>query len=293
MPITLAYLGPAGTYTEMAALAFGNTLHLEYPQALALHPYPSIAQSLQALSRGEVNYAIVPVENSLEGSVNMTLDTLWQLSQIQITQALVLPISHAFVTQATDLTKVQTVYSHPQALGQCQPWLEEFLPQASQIPTHSTSAALAYPAADPTAAAITSIRAAHLHNLPIFARDIQAFPLDADTPLNCTRFWAMEPRQNNGWPQAGDTHTSLAFSLPKNAPGALGQALQIFASRNINLSRIESRPSKRSLGDYLFFLDLEVADQVEVVHTALQELQAHTEVLHVWGSYRIFVVEDS
>ncbi|MDS3859902.1 prephenate dehydratase [Thermosynechococcaceae cyanobacterium BACA0444] len=290
MPITLAHLGPAGTYAEMAALAFGNTLSLKHPETFDLHPYPSIAQSLQALDRGEVNYAIVPVENSLEGSVNMTLDTLWQLKHIQITQALVLPISHAFVTQASDLTKVQKVYSHPQALGQCQPWLQEFLPQASQIPTNSTSAALAYPATDPTTAAITSMRAAQLHNLPILAHDIQAYPHTGDAPINCTRFWVMKPRESDGWPQAGDSHTSLAFSLPKNRPGALVQALLIFAERNINLSRIESRPSKRSLGDYLFFLDLEVGENVEIIHTALEELQTRTEVLHVWGSYSLAMV---
>lgn len=290
MSITLAHLGPAGTYTEMAALAFGNRLKQKQPQALVLQPYPSIAQSLQALDRGEVNYAIVPVENSLEGSVNMTLDSLWQLAEIEITQALVLPISHAFVTQASDLTKVQKVYSHPQALGQCQPWLQEFLPQASQIPTNSTSAALAYLATDPTTAAITSMRAAQLHNLPILAQDIQAYPQTADAPINCTRFWVMKPRQSQGWPQAGDSHTSLAFSLPKNRPGALVQALLIFAERNINLSRIESRPSKRSLGDYLFFLDLEVGESLEIIHTALEELQTRTEVLHVWGSYSLAMV---
>ncbi len=290
MAVTLAYLGPAGTYTETAALAFGASLEQSQPQAWQLKPYPSIAQSLQALNQQQVNYAVVPMENSLEGSVNMTLDTLWQLDNIQITQALVLPISHAFVTQATDLTKVQKIYSHPQALGQCQPWLQAFLPHAAQIPTNSTSAAITYPQADATAAAITSARAAQLHGLPIFAQDIQTYPTNADMPLNCTKFWVMQPRLNSGWPGPGDSHTSLAFSLPKNRPGALVNALQIFAQRQINLSRIESRPSKRSLGDYLFFLDLEVGHDLNTVFAALAELQAHTEVLHVWGSYSILAV---
>ncbi len=288
MTVTLAHLGPTGTYTETAALAFGAWFERAHHQPFQLCPYPSIAQSLQALAENRVNYAIVPIENSLEGSVAMTLDTLWQLETIQITQALVLPISHAFVTQATDLTKVQKIYSHPQALGQCQPWLQRFLPQATQIPTSSTSAALAYPQADPTAAAITSVRAAQLHNLPILAEDIQNYPNDADLPQNCTKFWVMQPRCASGWPEPGDTHTSLAFSLPKNRPGALVNALQIFAQRQINLSRIESRPSKRSLGDYLFFLDLEVGPEPRTIHGALQELKDHTEVLHVWGSYPIF-----
>ncbi len=281
MPLSIAHLGPAGTYAEEAALTYAGWLTGETGQPAQLYPCPSIAQSLYATAGGKTEIAVVPVENSIEGGVTFTLDTLWQLADLQIQQALVLPISHRLLSFAPDLGQIKTVYSHPQALSQCQNWLDLNLSQAQLIASPSTTDVLVRLEADVSLGAIASHRAAQLYNLPILASAIQ------DYPDNCTRFWVLGQGQADLTPQAEDTHTSLAFSLPANAPGALMQVLGIFSDRQINLSRIESRPSKRALGDYVFFVDLEVGDRPDAVESALVELAAHTDVLKILGHYRL------
>lgn len=279
MSISIAHLGPLGTYTESAAIHYVETLsHSD----VTLHPYLSIAQTLQAVVDRQVSVAVVPVENSIEGGVTFTLDTLWQLDNLQIQQALVLPISHALLSVASSLNQIQTVYSHPQALSQCQEWLGKFLPNAQQVPVNSTTEALRDLAEDSTVAAISSQRAAQIYNLPMLAQGIN------DRPDNCTRFWVLSLE-----PSLKGSHSSLAFSLLANQPGALVKALQIFATRGINLSRIESRPTKRSLGDYLFFIDLEASFQDTSVQSALIELQSYTETIKTFGSYDIAPIRSS
>lgn len=281
MTLSIAHLGPAGTYAESAALAYAERVYRLTGKATALHPYPSIVQTLRALADQQANYAVVPVENSIEGSVTITLDTLWQLDSLRVQLALVLPISHALLSRTQDLEQIQTVYSHPQALAQCQGWLEKFLPFAQLIPANSTTESLQQlDDSNRTVAAISSERAAHLYNVPILAHPIN------DHPDNCTRFWVLSLE-----PLAAGSHTSLAFSLPSNVPGALLKPLQIFAKRGINLSRIESRPTKRSLGEYLFFVDLESSVQSKSVQPALEELRSCTEELKIFGSYDIAEVK--
>ncbi|NEO83169.1 MAG: prephenate dehydratase [Spirulina sp. SIO3F2] len=283
---SIAYLGPPGTYTESAALAYAQTVQGGSEAVACLCPYPTIAQTLQAVAAEQVNVGVVPVENSIQGSVTMTLDTLWGLEHLRIQQALVLPIHHVLISQATELVAVETVYSHPQALAQCQRWLAQHLPQVQQVASNSTTEALEHLPQDPTAAAIASERAAGLHQLPILARGIN------DYPGNCTRFWVM------GWatPQPElkpSSHVSLAFSAPANVPGALVKPLQVFAQRGINLSRIESRPTKRSLGEYLFFIDLEANLAEAQVQEAIAELRPYTEVLKIFGGYEVIAVARS
>jgi prephenate dehydratase len=280
MSISIAYLGPPGTYAEAAGLTYVRTLAGETGRNSVLCPYPSIAQTLQSVAQGQTHLAVVPVENSIEGSVVSTLDMLWQLDTLQVQQALVLPIRHALLSRASTIEAIQTVYSHPQALAQCQGWLEKFLPSAQLVPTNSTTEALQYLDKDYTAGVITSQRAAQLYNLPILASAIN------DYPDNYTRFWVMGKQ-----PSAGGSHTSLAFSTPANVPGALAKPLQVFASRGINLSRIESRPTKRSLGEYLFFIDLEADASQAPVQDALSELASHTEILKIFGSYSVLPIE--
>lgn len=279
MSISIAYLGPPGTYTEAATLAYVRELEQETGTQALLCSYPSIAQTLHSVAQGEANLAVVPVENSIEGSVTTTLDMLWQLDTLQIQQALVLPIIHTLLSRASSLESIQTVYSHPQALAQCQGWLEKFLPTAQLIPTNSTTEALQYLEKDNTLAIITSQRAAQLYNLPILASAIN------DYPDNYTRFWVLGKSSSTG-----GSHTSLAFSTLANVPGALVKPLQVFASRGINLSRIESRPTKRSLGEYLFFIDFEADSSQEFVQSAIQELAAHTEILKIFGSYKVLAI---
>ena len=274
MKVPIAYLGPAGTYSERAAQIWSQHLSDRFDQSYELYPYTTIAKALYAVAEGKTKYAVVPVENSIEGGVTFTLDTLWQLEQLHIQEALVLPILHALISYSPDLESLTTIYSHPQALSQCQFWVEQHLPQCHCIATNSTVAALEHLSQEPQSAVIASQHAAQLYHCPVLR-----YPI-GDHPDNCTRFWLISAE-----PSAGGTHTSLGFSLPANVPGALLKPLQIFADRHINLSRIESRPTKRSLGDYLFFLDLEANTQDDRVLTALVEIDRHTELIRIFGSY--------
>lgn len=279
MPDSIAYLGPPGTYTEVAALAWADLLHQTKGETPLLVPYPSVAQALKATQAGDTSFSVVPVENSIEGSVSTTLDTLWQLDQLQIQQALLLPISHALLSYAKAVEDVQTVYSHPQALAQCHKWLERSLPTVELVPVGSTTEVLRRLQENTTLAAIASLRAAQIYSVPILAHPVQ------DNPDNCTRFWVLSLS-----PSPGGEHTSLAFSVPSNTPGALVKPLQVFAERNINLSRIESRPTKRSLGDYLFFVDIEADIRQSEVEIAMKQLQSYTETLKTFGSYSLLPI---
>jgi prephenate dehydratase len=279
MNLKIAHLGPKGTYAEAAAQAYGDT-ELNGTQ-FELEPYANIASTLEAVANRLVALAIVPVENSIEGVVTMTADTIWHLTAtLQIQQAIVLPIHHALISMATDLSEITTVYSHPQALSQCQEWLQQHLAHAERIADNSTTAALATLAANPQFAAISSVRAAKMYDLPILAQPIN------DYPDNQTKFWAIGLQ-----PTIAGNCTSVAFSLRSNTPGGLMTALGYFANRNLNLSRIESRPSKRSLGDYLFFIDIETnIDNCPQLKSALADLDAYAETVKNFGSYYTKVI---
>ncbi len=284
MTLSIAHLGPPGTYAEQAAILYVNWLSQNQGLQATLCPYPSIAQTLRAVAQSQVNLAIVPVENSIEGSVTMTMDTLWQLDNLQIQMALVMPIVNTLISCADSIESIKTVYSHPQALAQCQKWLEQFLPNVQLIPANSTTEALQTLKQDLTVATISSERAAQLYNLPILVNGIN------DHPENCTRFWVVSQGDvPNNYQKSSlkISHTSLAFSVGANLPGALVKPLQVFAQLNINLSRIESRPTKRSLGEYLFFIDAEADTSQIQMQSALQELTAYTEILKIFGSYGV------
>jgi prephenate dehydratase len=268
--VAIAHLGPPGTYSEAAAVAFADGLG-----GGILCPYPSIPQTLEAVASGAAQWAVVPVENALQGSVASTLDTLWRLEGVFVNQAIVLPIAHVLLSYGTDLAAVRAVYSHPQALAQCQRWLNAHLPQVQLVPTNSTTEALDRLKDDRAIAAIASQRAAALYDVPVRATHI------GDRPDNATRFWCLSRTPNSG----EGTHTSLAFLLPQNAPGALLEPLAILAEQRINLCRIESRPTQRSFGDYLFFIDCEGGQGDDRVAQALERLATKVETLRVFGSY--------
>ena len=270
--VIIAHLGPTGTYAETAALAYGKLIDTDFE----LTPYNTIAQAIEAVSHQTADLAVVPVENSIEGSVTMTLDALWRIDGLQIQQAVVLPIEHQLITVAPSLDQIQAVYSHPQALSQCQEWLGKHLPQAQLIPANSTTEILAQLAGLYTTAGISSPSAAALYNLPILAADI------GDRLENRTRFWVLGQQ-----PAITGSHTSLAMTLSANAPGALLAVLAKFAAAQINLSRIESRPTKRSLGEYLFFMDLEADGYDPQVVKILAEVAAIVEQVKLFGSYQI------
>jgi prephenate dehydratase len=271
-PAIIAHLGPTGTHAETAALAYAKSVD----SATKLVPYNTIAQAIEAVANRKADLAVVPVENSIEGSVTMTLDALWRLDNLQIQQALVLPIEHQLITVAQSLDQIQTVYSHPQALSQCQEWLGKHLPQAQRIPSNSTTEILSQLPDLGTAAGISSPSAAKLYNLPILVADI------GDRLENRTRFWVLGHQ-----PAITGSHTSLAMTLSANAPGALLAVLAKFAAAQINLSRIESRPTKRSLGEYLFFMDLEADGSNPKVAKILTEITGIVEQIKLFGSYHV------
>ena len=276
MTQTIAHLGPHGTYAESAALTYLTWLTQIRQDTGLLCPYPSITQTLEAVANRQAQFAVVPVENSIEGSVTMTLDALWRLDTLRIQHTIILPIHHALLSIAQNLDEIQTVYSHPQALAQCQNWLDQHLPTVQLIAANSTTEALQHLGEDQTIAAISSQRAAQIYSLPILASRIN------DHPENCTRFLVLSLDDSSG-----GGRTSLAFSVSANQPGVLVKPLQIFAERGINLSRIESRPTKRSLGDYVFFMDLEANIQQDAMQSALVELKSCTETLKIFGSYDV------
>jgi prephenate dehydratase len=270
----VAFLGPVGTYGEQATL---QLVELEGIPDAELVPQPGIRAVIQALAAGDCEAAVVPVENSVEGGVTACMDALWEHPELCIARALVVPIRHALVGSGT-IEGVSEVLSHPQALAQCSQWLSDHVPGALQLPTSSTAEAARMVAGSRFRAAVASRQAAAEHGL-----DVLAFPIN-DVVGNCTRFLLLRrgPRSEEG------PLVSLAFSLHSNQPGALLEALACFAHRRLNMSRIESRPSKREMGEYIFFVDLEVdpsSTDGSDLAGALEELTPLCEHLTLFGAY--------
>ncbi|MBI4200592.1 MAG: prephenate dehydratase [Chloroflexi bacterium] len=266
----VAYLGPAGSFAEAAALRYA-------PQAQLL-PCTTISAVAQGVATGTADEGVVPIENSLEGSVTDTLDLLIHDSSLFIRQELVLPVEHCLLVRpGTRAQEVRVIYSHPQALGQCRQFLERHLPGASLVAALSTSAAAqqVHETREP-AAAIGTARAAELYHLEVLARGIQ------DNPSNATRFVVLGHADH---PPTGDDKTSLCFSFAEDSPGLLYRTLGEFARRNINLAKVESRPTKQSLGQYIFLVDLAGHKEDPVVKRALRGLQRRVSFFKVFGSY--------
>jgi prephenate dehydratase len=268
-----AFLGPAGTYGEQATRQLAKLEGVANPE---LVPQLGIRAVVQALAQGNCDAAVVPVENSVEGGVTACLDALWEHPDLSVARALVLPIRHALLGSGP-IAGVSEVLSHPQALAQCSQWLSEHLPQALQLPTSSTAEAARMVAGSRFRAAIASQQAGTEHGLLELA-----YPIN-DVAGNCTRFLLLRrgPCSSQG-PMA-----SLAFSLHSNQPGALLEALGCFAQRGLNMGRIESRPSKREMGEYIFFVDLELPDGSTPLEAALAELEPLCEHLALFGAYPI------
>ncbi len=270
MPKSLAYFGPAGTYTEEAALLYD-------PDA-DFHPYPTIAAVGQAVSSRATDEGVVPIENSLEGSVTFTLDLLIRESGLSIYQEVVLPINHYLMAKSgTQESEIQVVYSHPQSLAQCREFLEQRFPDAQKMASLSNSAAVSDMKESPVpAAAIAPRRAAELYDVEIIGAEVQ------DVANNVTRF-AVLARQDH--PPTGDDKTSVCFSFEKDEPGILYRSMGEFAERNINLVKIESRPTRHSLGEYIFLIDCTGHREEPAVKAALESLGRMATMMKVLGSY--------
>ena len=266
----LSYLGPAGTYSEEAAILYDSQAELV--------PFPTIPAVCRAVSEGLTDEGIVPIENSIEGSVVYTLDYLISETDLSIFHEVVLPIQHCLMIKpGARIEDVRIIYSHPQSLAQCRHFLEDNFPGAEPIASLSNSAAVNHMMESETiAAAIAPQRAADLYGAEIIGRGIQ------DVTNNVTRFVLL------GWKDhepTGADKTSLCFTFAQDAPGSLFNALGVFASRNINLVKIESSPTKESLGQYNFLVDCEGHRENDLVREALGALETQVSILKVFGSY--------
>ncbi|NQV11335.1 MAG: prephenate dehydratase [Cyanobacteria bacterium] len=279
----LAFLGPAGTYGEQAARTLAD---LEGLGDAELIPQSGHRAVIRALADGHCDAAVVPVENSVEGGVTASLDALWEHEELRIRRALVLPVRHALLGSGP-IGGISEVLSHPQALAQCSQWLAEHLPDALQLPTSSTAEASRLVGGSHFRAAVASLQAASQHGL-----EVLAYPIN-DVAGNCTRFLLLQRAPAIPADRTKATHCSLAFSLRANNPGALLEALRCFAHRQLNMSRIESRPSKREMGEYLFFVDLELPADSDLLEQAVAELADHCEHLVLFGTYPISIVEEN
>ena len=271
-PMLIAYLGPEATYTHAAAIKkFGASV--DYT-AIA-----TIADIFTAVEKGEADYGLIPIENSTEGSVREALDSFVE-SDLKVVAQVVLEINHALIS-ATPLAKIEKVYSKDQALAQCRHWLQRHLPHAQLIDTSSTARAVQIAKDTPGAAAIASELAAQHQDVAVLARGIQ------DQSDNTPRFFVIG-KKASGPVGGGRDLTSLVISLGDEAAahsGSLLKMLKPFGERGINLSKVESRPSKRRPWDYLFFIDVKGHYDDPAMKEAIAELKQFCPLVKWLGSY--------
>lgn len=272
-PARLGYLGPAGTFAEAALRTLPDARRAD------LRPYPSVAAALDAVRGAEVDAAVVPLENSVEGSVPTTLDELAGGEPLQVVREVLLPVRFALLVRAgTGLSEVRTVATHPHAEAQCRRWLREALPQASVVPTPSTADAARETAAGRFDAALAAPLAAGHYGLAALVDDVH----DRDDAV--TRF-VLVSRPGPPPPPTGADRTSLFAYIADDHPGALLELLTEFAVRGVNLTRIESRPTGDRLGRYFFSVDCEGHLAEARVGEALSALRRVCADVRVLGSY--------
>ncbi|MEO8037915.1 MAG: prephenate dehydratase [Betaproteobacteria bacterium] len=267
--LTIAYLGPRGTYSEEAVnKQFGAAAQ---PRACA-----SIAEVFRSVEAGQTGYGVVPVEKSTEGSIGSTLDLLLG-SPLRICGEVLLPIHHCLLSNASDFAGVTVVFAHAQSLGQCNGWLARQLPAAERVPVASNAEAARRSAAEPGSAAIASRAAGGLYSLGLLAENIE------DEPNNTTRFLVIA--EQDAAPSGRDK-TSIAMST-QNRPGAMHELLEPLADLGVSMTKLESRPSRTGLWEYTFFMDLEGHQEDPVVREALAAVRERAAFLKVLGSYPV------
>ncbi|MGC2458522.1 MAG: prephenate dehydratase [Gallionellaceae bacterium] len=267
-PISVAYLGPAGTFSQAAAIKRFGTASRTVPCA-------SIDEVFREVESGDSNYGVVPVENSTEGTIGRTLDLLLQ-SPLKVCGEVMLPIHQCLLSQHADLFGIKRVYSHPQSLGQCQNWLNANLPHAERLAVASNAEAAALAAAERQhSAAIAGRQAAERFGVPVLAENIE------DDPRNTTRFLVIG---NQEVAPSADDKTSLVMSAA-NRPGAVHDLLVPLAKYGVSMTKLESRPARSGLWEYVFFVDIEGHQQDEKVAAALAELKRVAAFVKVLGSY--------
>lgn len=264
----ISFLGPKGTFTHEAASILGQDLI----------PYCTIPAVMESVSNGECSLGIVPIENSIEGPVGITLDSLAHKFDLKIYKEIIIPINQNLVVNpGTKMEDIKDVYSHAQAIAQCQEYITEH-----KIQPHyaiSTANAAKNIVGDKSKAAIGNSKVVELYDLEILESNIQ------DTGNNETRFVVLSKESHE---KTGKDKTSIIFSIYEDRPGGLYRILGIFEKNNINLTKIESRPSKKGLGKYLFFVDFNGHKDDEVIQNILREIKDNTYFLKILGSYPEF-----
>lgn len=266
-PLNIAFLGPEGTYSQAAVLKhFGRTV-----ETISLQ---TIDEVFREVETGGAQYGVVPVENSTEGGVNQTLDC-FATTPLKICGEIELPIHHYLLATTPDLSQIKRVYSHQQSLAQCRLWLDMHLATTERVAVNSNAEAARIACTTPNTAAVAGTIAAEVYQLTCVASRIE------DMVNNTTRFAVLGQQLV---PATGHDKTSLLLSSP-NQPGALYQLLAPFAQHKVNMTRIESRPSRQENWEYVYFIDVEGHIEDEAIKQSLEALQDHVHFMKHLGSY--------
>lgn len=266
-PLSVAYLGPQGTFSEMA-------LGKQFGGSVEAIPCASIDEVFRAAETGSAGYAVVPVENSTDGAIGRTLDLLLA-TPLKICAEVVLRVQQNLMAKKATLKTIKKVYSHPQSLAQCQGWLGQHLPRASRVPAASNAEGARIAAKEQGAAAIGPEIAAERYGLRILARSIE------DDAKNRTRFLVLGAQEPG---PSGKDRTSLVMTT-HNKPGSLHELIAAFSASGVNMSRLESRPARTGQWEYYFYVDIEGHQQDAKVAKALAELRGKAPFVKIFGSY--------
>lgn len=276
--LKIGYLGPEGTFSEEAGTEYKKKVG-----AADFIPFSTFHDILFAVHRGRIDEGIVPIENSVEGTINIVPDMLMNEVKLQIRQEIVIPVTHYLLAKKNiPLSKITEVLSHPQIIDQCKGFLRKKMPKAKIRFTYSSGEACRQVSssmdigAKGNLAAISTWAAARLYKLKVLKKQVN------DYPGNSTRFVVLSKKDH---PRTGNDKTSLAFSILKDRPGGLHDILGEFATRGINLTKIESRPTKKTLGDYYFFIDMQGHRTDKKITDAIAWVKRKASQVKVLGSY--------
>lgn len=272
-PLTVAYLGPEGTFSEAA-------MRNRFGHATDGVPCDTFDEIFRAVESGSANYGVVPVENSNEGMIGHNLDLLLQTEKAKVCGEVMLPVHQCLISQCSEMNAIRTVFSHPQSFGQCQNWLNANLPKAMRNPVSSNAEAVRLAAEHPhDSAAIAGKNAAELYGVPVLAENIE------DDPRNTTRFLVIG---NQDVAPSGRDKTSLVMSTA-NRPGAVHDLLVPLAKHGVSMTKFESRPARSGLWEYVFYMDIEGHQADVKVAAALAELKQVAAFVKVLGSYPVAI----
>jgi chorismate mutase/prephenate dehydratase len=266
-PQEIVYLGPEGTFSYFAGIEYLG-------HSADFRPCNDFNEVFRAVASKEAELGIIPLENSLQGSVGQSLDLFLKYT-VYIQAEIFCKISHSLLSNESALSSIKTVYSHPQALGQCAGWLRTHLPEANIVPMESTAAAAKKVTRNANSAAIGHVKLSEMHGLNVLSRSIE------DLPDNWTRFMIIGPSM-----PAGEKHekTSLVFTLPDKS-GALVNVLNLLSNEGINMKKLESRPLRSEKWQYVFFTDVECDLMLDQYSALRQDLANNCHSLRILGSY--------